>query len=140
MPISLLVMKYRFVSEYTDIERSVIASEERRCARPGGGIETRKVGCSSGFGGSNLASRREKCWRSWRLLRLEGEMGSGCRVDGFAVLAFSSGAAVDEEREGDGENEEDEDCDGGYYAAVQTGVGVCWCVFETERRRGRGLR
>jgi hypothetical protein len=71
---------------------------------------------------------------------VEGEMGSGCRVDGFAVLAFSSGAAVDEEREGDGENEEDEDCDGGYYAAVQTGVGVCWCVFETERRRGRGLR
>jgi len=37
-----------------------MASEERRCARPGGGIETRKVGCSSGFGGRGLASRMER--------------------------------------------------------------------------------
>ena len=63
---------------------------------------------------------------------VEREMRGGCRAAGFAVLAFSLGAAVDEEGEGDGEDEEDEDYDGRYYAAVQAGVGVCWCVFETE--------
>ena len=52
------------------MERSVMASEERRCAR-GGGSETRKVGCSSGFGGRGLASRTERCWMSSKLLRLE---------------------------------------------------------------------
>jgi hypothetical protein len=62
----------------------------------------------------------------------ERETGGGCRAAGFAILAFSLGAAVDEEGEGDGEDEEDEDYDGGYYAAVQVGVGVCGCVFETE--------
>jgi hypothetical protein len=65
---------------------------------------------------------------------VEGEVGGGRRADGFAVLAFSLGTSVNEEGEGEEEEEEedDEDYDGGHYTAAQAGVGVCWCVFETE--------
>ena len=74
------------------MERSVIASEERRCARGGGGAETRKVGCSSGLGGRGLVSRSVDC----REFRLEGVSENIERLEKYSYSGrWVGGAPMD---------------------------------------------